>query len=162
DNDAFSEKSIIDMSGLLHKPAGKFGFLKAAGKDLKFEQGAEAVKFWGVNAGAEMKNSPDDMARRARYFAKHGVNMIRQQPMQDLQLKYAKVIMEHVNPYTKLAYKDDPALAVLEIHNEDCVFFHNPLTGLAGNKPPRHAQLVRKMFCDWAKKKYATDEALQK
>jgi len=242
DVDTFSEKSITDISGLLHKPAGKFGFLKRDGAALKFEKGDAAVKFWGVCAGAEEKNTPEDMTLRCRYFAKHGINMVRQHPifgflgplkngqfdakrvdqwdrwfaelkvhgiymtwsvfyplrisaddgyppellaelekggdglygtyglvnisrqLQDLQFKYVKALLSHVNPYTKLAYKDDPALAVLEIHNEDCVFFHNPLTGLAnpGGKQPRHAQLLRRMFCDWAKKKYGTDDALQK
>ncbi len=240
DDDAFSEKSIVDLSALIHKPAGKLGYLKAAGKDLKFENAPDPVKFWGVNASVEGKNTPEDMTRRARYFAKYGINMIRQHPLedflgplkdgqfdakkidqwdrwfstlknqgiymtwsifyphwiskddgyppellaelktnqaglynttgmvnfsrqlQDLELKYAKAILEHVNPYTKLAYKDDPALAVVEIHNEDCVFFHNPLTSLAQNKPPKHAALLRKMFCEWAKKKYGTDEELQK
>lgn len=239
DMDAFSDKSIIDMSALLHKPAGKFGFLKRDGKDLKFEKGGGAVKFWGVGTNAEEKNSPEEMALRARYFAKHGINMIRQhpvfgllgplkngefdakkidawdrwfaelkkhgiymtwsvfyplmisagdgyppellaelqkqgdlysttgvvnfsRPLQDLEIKYVKALLNHVNPYTKLAYKDDPALAVLEVHNEDCVFFHNPLTSLAGGKPPKHAALLRRMFCEWARAKYKTDEELQK
>ncbi len=242
DEDAFSDKSIIDLSSLLQKPAGSRGFLKAKDEHLHFEKEEKftPVKFWGVDANAEMKNSPDDMIRRARYFAKYGINMVRQHPLegflgpikngqfdakkidqwdrwfatlknqgiymtwsvfyphwisaedgyppellaelqksgdglynttgmvnfsrqlQDLQLKYLKAVMEHVNPYTKLAYKDDPALAVLEIQNEDCIFFHNPLTGLAANKPPKHAQVLRKMFCEWAKKKYSNDAALQK
>ena len=33
-------------------------------------------------------------------------------------------LLEHVNPYTGLAYKDDPALAILETHNEDSIFWH--------------------------------------
>jgi hypothetical protein len=239
DTDPFSDKSIIDLSALLPKPAGKFGFLKRDGKDLKFEKGEGPVKFWGVGTNAEEKETTEAMAQRARYFAKHGVNMIRQhsvfgllgpmkngefdakkidaldrwfaelkkqgiymtwsvfyplmiskddgyppellaelekqgelystmglvnfsRPMQDLEIKYVKALLNHVNPYTKLAYKDDPELAVLEIHNEDCVFFHNPLGGLSGNKWPKHAAMLRKMFCEWAKKKYSTDEALQK
>ncbi|MGD0093139.1 MAG: beta-galactosidase, partial [Planctomycetota bacterium] len=240
DVDVFSSKSITDMSGLLHTPAGKLGFLARAGARLKFEKGDGPVKFWGVCASVEEKDSPADMALRCRYFAKHGINMVRQHPvfgflgplkdgqfdarkidtwdrwcaelkkqgiymtwsvfyplrisaadgyppellaelekggdglystmglvnisrqLQDLELKYVKALLNHVNPYTELAYKDEPALAVLEIHNEDCVFFHNPLTGLAANKPPKHAKLLRQMFCEWAQEKYGTDEALQK
>jgi hypothetical protein len=238
--DAFSDKSITDMSSLLPKPAGKFGFLKRDSANLKFEKGDAPVKFWGVCASAEEKNTPEDMTLRCKYFAKNGINMVRQHPifgflgpmkngqfdakkmdqwdrwfaelkkqgvymtwsvfyplrisaddgyppellaelekggdglystmglvnisrqLQDLELRYVKALLAHVNPYTTLAYKDDPALAVLEIHNEDCVFFHNPLTGLAAGKPPKHAQMLRKMFCEWAKKKYGTDEALKK
>jgi len=82
--------------------------------------------------------------------------------LQDLEMVYVKALLDHVNPYTKLAYKDDPSLAVLEVHNEDCVFFHNPLNTLAANKMPNHAKMLRQMFCEWAKKKYSTDAALQK
>jgi hypothetical protein len=239
DTDAFSDKSIIDLSGLLHKPAGQFGFLKREGQNLKFEKGDQPVKFWGVGANLHETATPEDMATRARYLAKHGVNMVRQHPvfavlgplkngqfdakkfeqwdrwfaelkkngiymtwsvfypllitaedgyepellaeleksgelygtsgfvnfsrkLQDLEFKYVKALLEHVNPYTKLAYKDDPALAVLEIHNEDCIFWHGPLNPLQANKQPQHAKLLRRMFCEWAKKKYADDAALQK
>ena len=30
----------------------------------------------------------------------------------------AKLLLEHVNPYTKLAWKDDPAIAIVEFYNE--------------------------------------------
>ncbi len=32
---------------------------------------------------------------------------------------YARLLLTHVNPHTGLAYKDDPAIAILEISNED-------------------------------------------
>ena len=83
-------------------------------------------------------------------------------PLQDLQRRYVKALLEHRNPYTGLAYKDDPALAVLEVHNEDCVFFHWPLNALAKGEMPRHAQLLRRMFCQWARERYLTDQALRR
>ncbi len=243
DVDQFSDKSLIDMSKLIPAPAGQFGFLKREGKELKFEKGDQPVKFWGICAGCNTGETSAQMAVRAHYYAKHGINMIRQHPLfgilgplkngqfdakaldgwdrwfaalknqgiymtwsifyplritdadgyppellkeldfnpgdktygtygmatfsrklQDLEIAYAQVILNHVNPYTKLAYKDDPALAVLEVHNEDCVFFHNPLSGLANpqTKTPLHAKMLRQMFCEWAKKAYGTDDALQK
>jgi len=36
-----------------------------------------------------------------------------------LQKEYAKDLLGRVNPYTKLAYKDDPALVMVEINNEN-------------------------------------------
>jgi hypothetical protein len=59
-------------------------------------------------------------------------------------------------PVYEAGVQDDPALAVLEIHRGP--FCHAPLTSLAQNKPPKHAALLKKMFSEWAKKKYATDE----
>ena len=37
----------------------------------------------------------------------------------ELQKEYAKNFLCHVNPYTGLAYKDDPAVAVMQMNNED-------------------------------------------
>lgn len=37
----------------------------------------------------------------------------------NLQKEYASYLLNHVNPYTKTAYKDDPAVAIVEINNEN-------------------------------------------
>ena len=60
--------------------------------------------------------------------------------LQDLQLRYLKVLMTHKNPYTGLRPVDDPGLAVVEFQNEDCIFFHMPLSNFPGGKYPKHAQ----------------------
>ena len=39
-----------------------------------------------------------------------------------LQKEYARKILTHVNPYTGLAYRDEPAVAVVEILNENAVW----------------------------------------
>ena len=73
--------SIIDMSYLVEKPAGKHGFLKRQGKDFVFEDGTP-VKFWGVDAG--MTETIESQHRQARFYAKHGINMLRQHPVQSV------------------------------------------------------------------------------
>ncbi|MCQ2572339.1 MAG: carbohydrate binding domain-containing protein [Treponema sp.] len=40
------------------------------------------------------------------------------QQARNLQKEYAKALLEHVNPYTGIALKDDPALCIVEINNE--------------------------------------------
>ncbi|MCC7519833.1 MAG: hypothetical protein IT578_11705 [Verrucomicrobiae bacterium] len=40
----------------------------------------------------------------------------------ELQKKFNKQLWTHINPYTKLAYKDEPAIALTEITNENDVF----------------------------------------
>ncbi len=47
------------------------------------------------------------------------------QRMIDLQKEYAEMLLTHVNPYTGLAYVDDPAVMAVEIANEDSAFFDN-------------------------------------
>ena len=45
--------------------------------------------------------------------------------MIDLQKEYADKLLNHVNPYTGLAYKEDPAIMTIELANEDSAFFDN-------------------------------------
>jgi hypothetical protein len=46
----------------------------------------------------------------------------------ELQKDYARELLGHLNPYTKLKYSDDPAIAVIEINNENSLYvaFHPP------------------------------------
>lgn len=41
--------------------------------------------------------------------------------LQQKELDYAKALLTHVNPYTGLAYVDDPAIALIELNNENAV-----------------------------------------
>jgi hypothetical protein len=84
DADAFSEKSVIDMSGRIEAPAGQHGFLTAAGADLKFEAGKLPVKFWGCGANLQAGTFiREQLTQRIKYLRKHGINMVRQHPVQD-------------------------------------------------------------------------------
>ena len=240
DDDKFSPDSVIDLSKYIPAPAGQFGFLKAAGKDLKFEQGAGAVKLWGCGANLEYgKFTQSELTQRAKYLRKHGVNIVRQHAVFDdvttggkldakkldaydwwfaelkkhglytdwsvfyhftitpedgydpalfaelegkgnhrdtygiitvapklweIRNKFLVALLTHQNPYTGLRYVDDPALAVVEMQNEDSVFFWNPLGALAEPNPkkwPGHARQLRQMFAAWVKAKYKTDDALK-
>ena len=46
----------------------------------------------------------------------------------ELQKEYAQELLTHLNPYTKLKYTEDPAVAIVEINNENAVNvgFHAP------------------------------------
>jgi hypothetical protein len=240
--DEHSPDSIIDMSRLIEKPAGKHGFLKRQGKDFALGSGTR-VKFWGVDAG--MAETVESQRRQARFYAKHGINMVRQHPvqsvlgtlqsgprsryfdpaklekwdrwfsilkdngiymtwslfyphvitpadnypsdlydelpdkgagkstsgvvnmmkeLQDAEWQWERMLLEHVNPYTRLAYKDDPALAIVEVHNEDCILWHSPLNDLAAynnGKLDRHAAILGTMWMDWVKDRYGNDANLE-
>ncbi len=56
---------------------------------------------------------PNDMVPCIKCFPMFNQRLI------DLQRDYAKKFLCHVNPYTGLAYKDDPAVAVVQMNNED-------------------------------------------
>jgi hypothetical protein len=86
------------------------------------------------------------------------VNFMR--PLQDAEWDYLKALLEHVNPYTGLRYVDDPALAFLEVHNEDSVFWHFPLNDLESGKSPRHLAALQRQWQTWLQARYADDAAL--
>ncbi len=84
DTDKFSDKSVIDLSARIEAPAGGRGFLTASGPDLKFEKDPIGVKFWGCGANLNYGTmSRAVITQRIRYLRKHGVNMIREHPVQD-------------------------------------------------------------------------------
>ncbi len=83
--------------------------------------------------------------------------------LQDAEWRWEKALLNHVNPYTRLAYKDDPALAIVEVHNEDSIFWHAPLNDLAeynNGKLDRHAAILGEMWMNWVKEKYRTNQNL--
>lgn len=86
------------------------------------------------------------------------------QEYQDSQWQYASLLLGHVNPYTHLAYKDDPALAIVEARNEDAVFFHNPLgdSFATGKSYPKHGARLKLLWQQWVKAKYKNDQALSR
>jgi hypothetical protein len=45
----------------------------------------------------------------------------------ELQKEFNRSLWTHLNPYTGLAYKDDPAIALCEIVNESDPFIHKPV-----------------------------------
>lgn len=79
-DDPFSEESVTDVSHLVAAPAGKMGFLKADGAHLRFERAREPIRFWAVGANLGRK-TPEDMTRTARWFRRHGINLVRQHPV---------------------------------------------------------------------------------
>ncbi len=83
--------------------------------------------------------------------------------LQDAEWEWARALLLHKNPYTGLRYVDEPALAVVEVHNEDCIFWHAPLNDLAGGqKFPKHTAILKRRWTEWLRKRYGSDEALRK
>ncbi len=79
--------------------------------------------------------------------------------MIELQKEYARKLLTHVNPYTGLAYRDDPCVAVVELNNENALFqvYHG---GGIDRLPAPYAAEFRKQWNDWLGKKYASTAAL--
>jgi hypothetical protein len=74
--------------------------------------------------------------------------------------EYAKRLLTRVNPYTGLAYTDDPCVAVMEINNENALF-NNYLEGVIDQLKGPYADEFRGQWNAWLAKKYARTEALK-
>ncbi len=83
--------------------------------------------------------------------------------MIQLQKNYARDLLTHVNPYTHLSYAADPAVAVVEINNENSLVgdpWATPGAGLDSLPEPFRGELVS-LWNAWLTKKYGTDAKLQ-
>lgn len=82
--------------------------------------------------------------------------------MLELQRHYARMLLTHHNPYTKTEYRHEPAIATVEIVNENSIlefWMRNWLRGeLVAGGPryqldftPRYAQQLDGLYQDWLK-----------
>ncbi|MCU0315237.1 MAG: beta-galactosidase [Fimbriimonadaceae bacterium] len=84
--------------------------------------------------------------------------------MIQMQKDYTKELLDRVNPYTKLKYRDDPAIAFIEINNENSLNGwpgEMPGTGITAWPEPFKSEFVG-AWNQWLVKKYKTDESLSR
>lgn len=234
---AYPDRMPVDISFVFEdeKPAGKHGFCKADGENLRFEDGTLA-KFWGVNVnGGACFPDKDYAPKFAQRLAQAGCNIVRfhqldsewntpnifaytkgkrvtttrkldeksmdcldyliyclkeqgiycymdmmtyrkfkegdgvvdaeqlcdqgkpwcifDRRMIELQKEYCTQIWTHFNPYTKLAYKDDPVFVLTEIINE-CDLFSDSVSQLVQYKfAPYYVNQYRQLLKAWLEKK---------
>ena len=79
--------------------------------------------------------------------------------MIELQKKYARDLLTHVNPYTKLPYSQDPCVAMVEISNEDSIVSQWG-GGHLDSLPEPYGGLLQKLWNDWLKAKHESTEKL--
>ena len=213
--------ALLDLRSLNEKTAGETGFVHLSADGQSFVLGdGKPVRFWACGSDV-YKNSPEDMARHARFLARIGVNMVRLHtqiaPDTDgpigrvnekerdgiwhmvaalkkegiyttispywangkkvtgwgidgytgqtdlwgllffnpqLQAGYkawVKALYARPNPYTGIPLAKDPAVAIIQVQNEDGMFFWT----MQGMKPEQQALLGQK-FAAWLTKQYGT------
>lgn len=77
----------------------------------------------------------------------------------DAKKAWARAVWGRVNPYTGLRYADDPAVAAVELANEDSLLVSwsgGSLDKLGG----AHRRRLDELWNGWLRRKYKTDEAL--
>lgn len=81
--------------------------------------------------------------------------------MIELQKEYAKQLLTHVNPYTGNAYTNEPAVAMIEITNEDS-FQGGYFSGQYDTMHESYREIFKKQWNDWIYAQYPTFADLQK
>ena len=78
--------------------------------------------------------------------------------VQDLHIDLVTHMLEHRNPHTGLRYADDPALAFVELQNEDNLFWGAIEKVLP--QAPTYRRLLKKQFSNWLTEKYGSQREL--
>ena len=85
---------------------------------------------------------------------KNGVDNVNGR-MIELQKKFHKEILEHINPYTGIAYKDEPCISMMELANENSIVhcWFSKTHKFPSLVEPYKGEIVGK-WNDWLRKKY--------
>jgi len=78
--------------------------------------------------------------------------------LQDVQIRQMVNLLQHTNPYTGLTYAADPAVAFIEIINEQSILFYTTTAPLKASPTLRNDVAGR--FSDWLRTRYASHEGL--
>ena len=77
------------------------------------------------------------------------------------QRQYARDLLTHTNPYTKTRYVDEPAVAIVEINNENALW-QDWFGGRLDAMPPAYETALAGRWNAWLRAKYPTDDALRR
>ena len=83
-------------------------------------------------------------------------------PFIELQKKFARDLLTHVNPYTQTAYTDEPAVAMVEINNENSIVsqWGGGRNAKILTMPAPYITEFQKQWNDFLRRKYGTDTEL--
>ncbi len=93
---------------------------------------------------------------------KNGVDNVNER-MIGLQQRFHREILEHVNPYTGLAYKDEPCISMMEIANENSIVhsWFSPKHKFPSLVEPYKSEFIGR-WNGWLKRKYGGTRNLKK
>jgi hypothetical protein len=77
--------------------------------------------------------------------------------LQSLHIEQMVKLLKHTNPYTGMTYAQDPAIAFVEIFNEDSILFYSTVSRIQTS--PILRKYISRRFADWLKRKYGSVDA---
>ena len=81
-------------------------------------------------------------------------SMFFNEKFQDAYKTWVRELYTSENPYTGIPLKDDPAVGIIQVKNEDSLLFYT-----FDRIPVEQKRILGKMFGDWLKEKYGSLEA---
>ena len=78
----------------------------------------------------------------------------------EAQKQYARDLLTRVNKVRKIRYADDPAVAFVEITNEDSLFMWSAARDLR-TLPEYYAKILQGRFCTWLKGRYGSTQGVR-
>lgn len=81
--------------------------------------------------------------------------------VQDLMIRWHVKLLNHVNQFTGIAYKDDPALAFVELQNEENAFLGIRRYERALENAPTYRRLYYERFAEFLREKYGDEAGLR-
>lgn len=78
--------------------------------------------------------------------------------LQDLMIRFAVNMLNHTNAFTGLRYADDPALAYVEMHNEDDIQWFAVQNAI--NQCPTYKRQLQSLYADWLTRRYGDEAGL--
>lgn len=105
--------------------------------------------YWGIQPKAFPGWNMDDSPNFAGLVFFHP-------KVQEAYKGYLRALYTRKNPYTGIALKDDPAVAIIQLQNEDSMLFYT-----FQNVKGEPLRILRTQYGAWLKKKYGTLEKAQ-
>lgn len=102
----------------------------------------------------------DPAVNQLDWKAAHAVGFFHA-PHMEAQKQYARRLLTHRNPYTKLTYAEDPAVAIVEINNENGLI-HTWMSGHFDTLPDVFARDLQRQWNQWLAERYSGTAALSK
>jgi len=78
----------------------------------------------------------------------------------DAQKQYARDLLTHINRYRQVRYADDPAVAIVEITNENSFFMWDGVQALQ-TMPPYYANILQDKFNTYLMRRYGSTDMLR-
>lgn len=133
----------LKEAGVFIKLSAHFGTLKLGSEDKQF------VPFMDEFGPPKRRGDRIETPHSAIHYSPE---------LQRVHILQITNLLKHRNPYTGLTYAEDPAVAFVEMINEQSILFYTSMNPLKASATLR--KQVGERFCRWLKAKYGSHDGL--